>query len=92
MVAVYNEIASGSLSRQQLSVLPEQIIHAGNFGTDARFAKLRADHQELTALNNNISTMRMQLADMPERRAELCGNGYFQCDRMRKLIEFIDDA
>lgn len=92
MVAVYRETASGSLSRQQLRVLPEQIIHAGSFGTDARFTKLRADHQELTALNDNISTMSRPLADMPERRAELCGNGHFQCDHMRKLIEFIDDA
>ncbi|EPD0208509.1 hypothetical protein ACR4U3_001103 [Salmonella enterica] len=36
--------------------------------------------------------MGMQLADMPERRAELYGNSHFQRDRMRKLIEFIDDA
>ncbi|ENK0987219.1 hypothetical protein AB2Z78_005721 [Salmonella enterica] len=92
MVAVYSETASCSLSRQQLQVLPEQIILAGSVGTDARFAKLRADQQELTALNNNISTMSMQMADMPEQRAALCGNDHFQCDRIRKLIEFIDDA
>ncbi|EIY5517905.1 hypothetical protein MM424_003353 [Salmonella enterica] len=36
--------------------------------------------------------MSMRPADMPERRAELCGNGHFQRDRIRKLIEFIDDA
>lgn len=75
---VYREIASSSLSRQQLWVLLEQIIHAGSFGTDARFAKLRADHQELAALNDNISTMSMQLAEMLERRTELSGNGHYQ--------------
>lgn len=47
MVAVYRETASGSLSRQQLRMLPEQIIHAGSSGTDARFAKLRDDDQSL---------------------------------------------
>lgn len=36
--------------------------------------------------------MSMQPADMPERRAALCGNDHFQYDRIRKLIEFIDDA
>lgn len=92
MVVVYREIASSSLSRQQLWVLLEQIIHAGSFGTDARFAKLRADHQELAALNDNISTMSMQLAEMLERRSELSGNGHFHCERMLKLTEFIDDA
>ena len=92
MAAVYREIASSSFTRQQFWVLLEQIIHAGSFGTDERFAQLRADHQELTKLNDSISTMSMQLADMLERRAELCENGHLQCDRMRKLIEFIDDA
>ncbi|MGQ3660657.1 hypothetical protein [Citrobacter braakii] len=92
MVVVYREIASSSLSRQQLWVLLEQIIHAGSFGTNARFAKLRADHQELAALNDNISTMSMQLAEMLERRTELSGNGHFHCERMLKLTEFIDDA
>lgn len=36
--------------------------------------------------------MSMRPADMPERRAGLYGNGHFQRDRIRKLIEFIDDA
>ncbi|ENX4473492.1 hypothetical protein ACFO72_004460 [Enterobacter roggenkampii] len=92
MTSVYREIVSSSLTRQQFWVLLEQIIHAGSFGTDERFAQLRADHQELTALNDNISTISMQLAEMLERRAELCENGHFGCDRMRKLTEFIDDA
>lgn len=92
MVWVYREIASSSLSRQQLWVLLEQIIHAGSFGTDARFATLRDDHQELTALNDSISEMSIRLAEMLERRAELCENGHFGCDRMLKLTEFIDDA
>ena len=88
MASVYREISTCSLTRQQLWVLLEQIIHAGSF----RFAKLRADHQELAALNDNISTMSMQLAEMLERRTELSGNGHFHCERMRKLTEFIDDA
>lgn len=67
MASVYREISTCSLTRQQLWVLLEQIIHAGSF----RFAKLRADHQELAALNDNISTMSMQLAEMLERRTEL---------------------
>ncbi len=93
MAAVYREIASSSFTRQQLWVLLEQIIHAGNFGTDARFAKLRADHQELAALNDNISTMSMQLAEMLERRSALIDeSGHFHCERMHKLTEFIDDA
>ncbi|WP_188024599.1 hypothetical protein [Citrobacter braakii] len=92
MAVVYREIASSTLSRQQFWVLLEQIIYAGSFGTDARFAKLRADHQELTALNDDISAMSIQLAEMLERRAELCENGHFGCERMRKLTEFIDDA
>lgn len=89
---VFREIASSSLSRQQLWVLLEQIIHAGSFGTDERFAQLRADHQELTALNDSISAMSQKLAEMLERRTELSGNGHFHCERMRKLTEFIDDA
>lgn len=92
MAAVYREIASSSFTRQQLWILLEQIIHAGSFGTDERFAKLRADHQELTALNDDISTMSMQLAELLERRAELCENGHFGCEHMLKLTEFIDDA
>ena len=92
MVVVYREIASNSLSRQQLWVLLEQIIHAGSFGTDERFAQLRADHQELTALNDSISAMSQKLAEMLERRTELSENGHFHCERMRKLTEFIDDA
>ncbi|WPU21953.1 hypothetical protein RI049_18145 [Cedecea neteri] len=77
---------SSSLTR----LLSELTIHAGSFGTDARFAQLRADHQALTALNNSISTMSMQLAEMLERLAALCENGLFGCDRMLKLTEFID--
>lgn len=93
MAAVYREIASSGLSRQQLWVLPEQIIHAGSFGTDERFATLRADHQELTALNDNISTMCMQLAEMPERRSALIDeSGHLGCERMLRLTGFIDDA
>lgn len=68
-------------------MLPEQIIHADSFGTEAHFAKMRADHQELTALNDSISTMSMQLAEMLERRAELCENGHFGCERMLRLTE-----
>ncbi|MBS3894439.1 hypothetical protein, partial [Serratia marcescens] len=92
MVAVYREIASGNFTRRQFWILLEQIIHAGSFGTDQRFAKLRADHLELTALNDNISTVSIQLAEMLVRREELCENGHFGCDRMLKLTEFIDDA
>lgn len=92
MAVVYREIASGNFTRRQFWILLEQIIHAGSFGTDARFATLRADHQELVGLNDNISTMSMQLAEMLERRADLCENGHFGCDRMLKLTEFIDDA
>lgn len=29
---------------------------------------------------------------MQERRAELCGNDHFRCDRIRQLIGFIDNA
>ncbi|WP_235430925.1 hypothetical protein [Serratia marcescens] len=36
--------------------------------------------------------MSIRLAEMLERRAELCENGHFGCDRMLKLTEFIDDA
>lgn len=89
---MYREIASTNLSRQQFWILIEQIIHAGSFGTDKRFAQLRADHQELTALNDTISAMSIQLAEMLERRAALCENGHFACERMLKLTEFIDDA
>ncbi|MEL5428898.1 hypothetical protein [Serratia nevei] len=92
MVAVYREIASSNLSRQQFWILIEQIIHAGSFGTDERFATLRADHQKLTSLNDDISEMSIRLAEMLERRAELCENGHFGCDRMLKLTDFIDDA
>ncbi|MGJ3448767.1 hypothetical protein [Enterobacter sp. PTB] len=92
MALVYREIASSNLSRQQFWILIEQIIHAGSFGTDKRFAQLRADHQELTALNDTISAMSIQLAEMLERRAALCENGHFACERMLKLTEFIDDA
>ncbi|WP_336243245.1 hypothetical protein [Enterobacter cloacae] len=92
MAVVYREIASGNFTRQQFWRLLEQIIHAGSFGTDERFATLRADHQELVVLNDNISAMSMQLAEMLERRAELCENGHFGCDRMLKLTAFIDDA
>ncbi|WP_371973022.1 hypothetical protein ACB496_15560 [Lelliottia nimipressuralis] len=91
-MAVYREIASGSLSRQQFWILTEQIIHAGSLGTDARFATLRADYQELVVLNDSISEMSMQLPEMLERRAELCENDHFGCDRMLKLTDFIDDA
>lgn len=92
MALVYREIASSNLSRQQFWILIEQIIHAGSFGTDARFATLRDDHQELTVLNDSISEMSIRLAEMLERRAELCENGHFGCGRMLKLTEFIDDA
>lgn len=34
----------------------------------------------------------MQLAEMLERRTELCENGHFGCERMLRLTEFIDDA
>ncbi|MHA1053405.1 hypothetical protein [Enterobacter mori] len=92
MASVYREISTSSLTRQQLWVLLEQIIHAGSFGTDERFAKLRDDYQELITLNSDIRAMSQQLAEMLERRTELSGNGHFHCERMRKLTEFIDDA
>ncbi|WP_143704288.1 hypothetical protein [Citrobacter sp. L55] len=92
MNSAYREIASHSLTRQQFWVPLEQIIHAASFGTDERFTALRDDYRELTALNDDISVISMQLAEMLERRSELCEYGHFQCDRMRKLTEFIDDA
>lgn len=93
MAVVYREIASGNFTRRQFSMLIVQIIHAGSFGTDARFATLRADHQELVGLNDNISAMSMQLAEMLERCSALIDkSGHFGCERMLKLTEFINDA
>ena len=93
MMAAYRESASRSCTRQQLWILLEQIIHAGSFGTGERFAQLRADHQKLTALNDDISEMSIRLAEMLERRSALIDeSGHFHCERMHKLTEFIDDA
>lgn len=93
MALVYREIASSSLSRKQLWALLEEIIHASSFGTDARFAKLSAEHQKLTALNDNISEISIRLAEMLERRSALIDeSGNFHCERMHKLTEYIDDA
>lgn len=92
MGSVYREIATPGLSRQQFWLLLELIVHAGSFGTEKRHAVLRADYQELTKLNKDISALSIRLSEMLERRSELSGNGHFHCKRMHKLTEFIDDA
>lgn len=92
MASVYREIAALNITGQQLWVLFEQIILAGSFETEARHAELRADYQALMTLNDDISALSIQLAEMLERRSALSGNGHFHCERMYKLTEFIDDA
>lgn len=55
MEAVYREIATSGITRQQFWLLLEQIVHTGSFGTEQNHAMLRADYEELTKLNDDIS-------------------------------------
>lgn len=90
---VYREIASLNITRQRLWLLLEQFVQTGSFGTEERYAELRADHQELTMLNEDISIMSIRLAEMLERRSSLLNHsGHFYCERMHSLTDFIDDA
>ncbi|MEQ2019269.1 hypothetical protein ABLB90_22530 [Photorhabdus bodei] len=93
MATVYMEIATLNITGSRLWVLLEQLIHAGSFGTEERYADLRADYQELTRLNEDISIMSIRLAEMLERRSELLNHsGHFYCERMTSLTDLIDEA
>lgn len=93
MEAVYREIATSGITRQQFWLLLEQIVHTGSFGTEQNHAVLRADYEVLTKLNDDISEMSIRLAEMLERRSALIDeSGHLHCERRHKLTEFIDDA
>ncbi|TDB42620.1 hypothetical protein [Photorhabdus khanii] len=62
MTSVYRELAALNITGPRLWVLLEQLVFAGSFGTEEQHTGLRADYQELTVLNEDISVISSQLA------------------------------
>ncbi|ECE0486501.1 hypothetical protein KX75_20235 [Salmonella enterica subsp. enterica] len=93
MQFVYRELAANGVTDIKLWNLLEQFIFSGTFSKEENHAELRADYDELTALNDSIGEVSTRLAEMIERRSEILNNsGHFHCDRMVSLPELIDEA
>lgn len=91
MQAVYAELGEMMLTTQQLWVFMEQCVFAGAFGTAEQHAALRAEHDELTSLNEEISIMSIKLAQRLRRRSDILNrNGSFSIDRIVRLTDYLD--
>jgi hypothetical protein len=93
MRPVYRELAENGVTDVKLWNLLEQFIFSGTFSREENHAELRADYDELTTLNDNISEACARLAGMLERRSEILNHsGHFHCERMVSLFDLIDEA
>lgn len=93
MQPVYRELAANGVTDFKLWILLEQFIFSGAFSKEESHAELRADYDELAALNGAISEASTRLAEMIERRPEILNQiGHFHCHWMYSLSDLIDEA
>lgn len=93
MLSVYHELATKGVTGIKLWNLLEQIIFSGTFSKKENHAELRADYEELAALNDSIGEASTRLAAMIERRSEILNqSGHFRSERMVRLSDLIDEA
>ncbi|WP_324724470.1 hypothetical protein [Lelliottia sp. JS-SCA-14] len=93
MQPVYRELAANGVTDIKLWNLLEQFIFSGAFSKEESHAELRADYDELVALNDSISEASTKLAEMIERRSEIINqSGHFHCDWTYSLSDLIDEA
>ncbi|KTS17633.1 hypothetical protein RSA31_21510 [Pantoea dispersa] len=92
MRSVWKEIALYGLSWQQCHSLLEQIVFAGQFGTDVAVQRLKDDYHQLAGLNSDIIQMAKQLAAKLDARDHILNHNSFILDNTVHIVELIDNA
>ncbi|MFP1767891.1 hypothetical protein ACLEDY_00595 [Lonsdalea quercina] len=92
MQSVWEDIACKELSWEQCYTLWEQIVLAGKFGSQENISRLKADHNQLKVLNQDIRKKAAELAAMlTEREAILNTNSFLQ-DHTTHIVELMEKA
>lgn len=92
MRSVWKEIARYGLSWQQCHSLLEQIVFAGQSGTDAAVKRLKADYHQLAGLNRDIVQLAKRLAAKLDAREHILNHNSFTLDNTVHIVELIDNA
>ncbi|MEW9296730.1 hypothetical protein [Enterobacter cloacae] len=92
MRSVWKEIARYGLSWEQCHTLHEQIVFAGQSGTDAAVQRLKADYRQLTDISNDIGQLAKQLAAKLDAREHVLNHNSFTLDSTVHIVELIDKA
>ncbi|ELE8613210.1 hypothetical protein ACKTG8_003918 [Cronobacter sakazakii] len=92
MRTVWKEIARYGLSWQQCDTLLEQIVFAGQSGTDEAVLRLKNDYRQLVNLNHDIVEMAKQLAVKLDAREYILNHNSFTLDNTVHIVELIDKA
>ncbi|UXY13538.1 hypothetical protein N7922_25215 (plasmid) [Kosakonia sp. ML.JS2a] len=92
MSAVWKEIARYGLSWQQCHTLLEQIVFAGQSGTDEAVLRLKDNYRQLVNLNHDIVEMAKQLAVKLDAREYILNHNSFTLDNTVHIVELIDKA
>lgn len=92
MRSVWKEIARYGLSWQQCHTLLEQIVFAGQYGTDEEVQRLKADYHQLAQLSNYISELATQLAAKLDAREHILNHNSFTLNNTVHIVDLIDNA
>ena len=92
MRSVWKEIARYGLSWQQCHSLLEQIVFAGQSGTNEAVQRLKEDFRELENLNIGIVQLATQLAGKLDAREHILNHNCFTLDKTVHIVEQIDRA
>jgi len=90
--SIWKEIARYGLSWQQCYSLLEQIVFAGQFGTEEAVVRLKADYSQLASLNNDIVQLATQLAVKMDAREHILNRNSFTLDNTVHIADLIDKA
>ncbi len=92
MKSVWKDIARYGLTWQQCHSLLEQIVFAGQYGTDEAVMRLKADYSALQNLNSTIAQLAQQLAEKLDAREHILNRNNFILDNTVHIVDLIDKA
>lgn len=90
MRSVWKEIARYGLSWQQCHSLLEQIVFAGQSGTNEAIQQLKEGFRELENLNSGIAKLATQLAEKLDAREHILNHNSFTLNNTFHIMELID--
>lgn len=92
MKSVWKDIAGYGLTWQQCHSLLEQVVLAGQYGTDEAVMRLKEDYSALKNLNSTIAQLAQQLAAKMDAREHILNRNSFILDNTVHIVDLIDKA